>query len=189
MPRTPSNMVPIGSLAPDFSLPDPDENFYSRDQVSGSKGLLVIFMCNHCPFVKHVGFELGKFGNEFPEKGIGVVGINSNDVVNYPDDAPPEMKKFARHYGITFPYLFDETQQVAREYGAACTPDFFLYDQNLKLVYRGQLDDSRPGNDIPVTGRDLRGAMNALINGEQISEDQVPAIGCNIKWKEGNEPG
>ena len=180
-------MVSLGTQAPDFELPDPDNKVLSRDDLKGDKGLLVIFMCNHCPFVKHVAGELANIGRQYTDKGIGVVGINSNDISNYPDDAPPEMNKFADQYGITFPYLFDESQQVAKSYSAACTPDFFLFDAAGKLVYRGQLDNSRPGNEVPVTGSDLREAMDALCEDREISADQKPAIGCNIKWKKGNE--
>ena len=186
MARTPSEMIPLGSKAPDFKLPDPDGRYYSRDEILGAKGLLVIFMCNHCPFVKHVAEELGRLGDEYPEKGLGIVGINSNDIQNYPDDSPAEMKKFARKYGLSFPYLFDESQDTAKAYSAACTPDFFLYDSNLELVYRGQLDSSRPGNEYPVTGEDLRAAMQALLEGKPVSPDQKPSIGCDIKWKPGN---
>lgn len=181
-------MIELGTQAPDFELADPDGRNYNRDEVAGKHGLLVIFMCNHCPFVKLVASELGRVGKEYQELGIGIVGINSNDIQNYPEDAPPKMAEFAANYGITFPYLFDESQEVAKSYKAACTPDFFLFDAGLKLVYRGQMDDSRPKNDQPVNGKDLRAAMDALIQGEPIPEEQKPSIGCNIKWKTGNAP-
>ncbi|HNP94216.1 MAG TPA: thioredoxin family protein [Cyclobacteriaceae bacterium] len=184
MARTPSTMVELGTDAPDFRLEDVvSGQTKSLSDVKGKRGTLVMFICNHCPFVKHINEELVKLGNEFPSKGISLVAINSNDVENYPEDRPDLMKEIALTHGYRFPYLYDETQEVARAYDAACTPDFFLFDADLKLVYRGQLDDSRPGNDIPVTGRDLRTAMNALVNGKRISADQRPSLGCNIKWK------
>lgn len=184
MARVPSTMVGLGASAPDFSLHDVSSGrLLSLEEVKGSKGTLIMFICNHCPFVIHVNGELVKLGNEFPAKGIALVAINSNDVENYPDDSPEKMVKVARSLGYSFPYLYDETQQVARAYDAACTPDFFLYDANMTLVYRGQLDASRPGNDVPVTGKDLRTAMNQLLEGKPISEDQRPSLGCNIKWK------
>jgi thiol-disulfide isomerase/thioredoxin len=143
-----------------------------------------MFICNHCPFVKHVNDELVRLGNDYKDKGIGFVAISSNDVENYPDDSPGLMKIVAQELEYPFPYLYDETQEVAKAYDAACTPDFYVFDKNLKLVYRGQLDDSRPGNDIPVTGKDLRSALNALIDGKEVSDDQKPSLGCNIKWKQ-----
>ena len=188
MAQTPSTMIELGTKAPEFNLPDPDGRTFSRDEIAGSRGLLVMFICNHCPFVKHVGEELSRIGNEYPDKGIGIVAISSNDINTHPDDAPPKMKEFAKQYGITFPYLFDESQEIAKSYSAACTPDFFLFDANLELVYRGQLDDSRPGNDQPVTGSDLRAAMDALVEDKPVATDQKPSIGCNIKWTPGNEP-
>lgn len=184
MARIPSTMVKLGTNAPDFLLEDVvSGQSKSLSNVKGERGTLIMFICNHCPFVKHINDELVKLGNEFPPKGIALVAINSNDVVNYPEDSPEKMSEVARSLGYAFPYLYDETQQVARDYDAACTPDFFLYDAGLRLVYRGQLDGSRPGNDIPVTGRDLRAAMNALLDGNEILTDQRPSLGCNIKWK------
>ncbi|WP_246481832.1 thioredoxin family protein [Natronogracilivirga saccharolytica] len=183
MARTPSNMIELGSKAPDFTLPDPKGNLYSRDQVAGKHGLLVVFYCNHCPFVKHIREKFAEISAEYIEKGTGVVAINSNDIENYPDDAPERMAEDIETFGYRFPYLFDETQEVARRFDAACTPDFYLYDASLELVYRGQFDDSRPGNDEPVTGSDLKAAFDALLKGEKPSEDQKPSVGCNIKWK------
>lgn len=180
MARTPSTMVELGSIAPDFRLLDPATNQQvARDELRKPKGLLVIFMCNHCPFVKHILDGLRALGQDYRDSDIGLVAISSNDVENYPEDAPEKMPEL--NLGIT--YLYDETQEVAKAYDAACTPDFFLYDGNLKLVYRGQFDDSRPGNDIAVTGRDLRAAMDALLEGREISHNQTPSLGCNIKWK------
>lgn len=188
MAQTPSQMLQLGTKAPDFNLPDPDGNLFSRDELAGSNGLLVMFICNHCPFVKHVAGELAKIGDDYQGKGIGIAAINSNDVENYPDDAPPKMNQFSRQHGFSFPYLFDESQEVAKAYKAACTPDFYLFDENLNLVYRGQLDDSRPKNDEPLNGKDLRAAMDSMVAGRPVPEDQKPSIGCNIKWKSGNTP-
>ncbi|UJH66796.1 thioredoxin family protein [Allomuricauda sp. SCSIO 65647] len=188
MARTPSNMLPLGTLAPEFSLVDTTTDKTLNLQVlKGDNGTLVMFICNHCPFVKHVNSELARLGREYQKKGIGFIAISSNDVVNYPDDAPHLMKEVAEQEDYTFPYLYDETQEVAKAYDAACTPDFFLFDGNLKLVYRGQLDDSRPGNGLPVTGNDLRNAMDALLDGKPIDEDQKPSIGCNIKWADNRQ--
>ena len=185
MARTPSNMLPLGTEAPHFSLLDTiSDNILSLDNVKGDKGTVIMFICNHCPFVKHVNPQLGMLGKEYQAKGIGFAAISSNDIINYPQDAPPLMKVNAKEEGYTFPYLFDATQEVAKAYDAACTPDFYLFDAGLKLVYRGQLDDSRPGNGIPVTGADLRQAMDNLLAGEPQAEDQKPSIGCNIKWVE-----
>ena len=184
MARTPSNMLALDTKAPDFELFDTvSGTMLTLDQVKGSKGTLVMFICNHCPFVIHVNPELAKLGNEYQDKGIGFAAISSNDVVNYPQDAPDLMKKNAQEVGYSFPYLYDETQEIAKAYDAACTPDFYLFDADLRLVYRGQLDDSRPGNGIPLTGNDLRNAMDALLEGKEINQDQKPSIGCNIKWK------
>ncbi|MGX1929543.1 thioredoxin family protein [Flagellimonas sp. 2504JD4-2] len=183
MARTPSNMLPLGTSAPDFSLTDAvTEQELSLQEIKGEKGTVVMFICNHCPFVIHVNPEISKMAKEYQSKGIHFVAISSNDIVNYPQDAPHLMKQKAHEEDYTFPYLYDETQKVAKAYDAACTPDFYLFDAGLKLVYRGQLDDSRPGNGIPLTGSDLRGAMNALLSGSAIDEDQKPSIGCNIKW-------
>ncbi len=184
MAATPSTMISLGTQASPFALRDPATGkILSLDDVKGEKGLLAMFICNHCPFVKYVASELACIGHVYMPKGLGVVAINSNDVESYPDDSPEKMVEEAELRGYPFPYLYDETQEVARAYDAACTPDFFLYDANLSLVYRGQLDDSRPGNDLPVTGGDIRGAIESLLAGEPISSDQKPSIGCNIKWK------
>jgi thiol-disulfide isomerase/thioredoxin len=156
----------------------------SINDVKGGTATVVMFICNHCPFVKHVNDELVRLGNDYNDKGIGFVAISSNDVENYPDDSPGMMKIVAQEMEYPFPYLYDETQEVAKAYDAACTPDFYVFDKDLKLVYRGQLDDSRPGNDIPVTGKDLRSALNAVIDGKEVSDDQKPSLGCNIKWKQ-----
>ena len=181
MVLTPSAMVALGTPAPDFALPDTEGNTVRRGDFAG-KPLLVVFMCNHCPYVKHLADRLADVGETIQDMGIHVVGINSNDVENYPDDAPDEMAKEKQRRGYSFPYLFDETQQVARAYDAKCTPDFFLYDADHRLVYRGQFDASRPGNGIPVTGTDLLAACRALAGGGEIPE-QIPSMGCNIKWK------
>lgn len=183
MARTPSNMTALGSKAPDFTLPDPHGNWYSRDQIAGKHGLLVVFYCNHCPFVKHIREKFAEVCAEYIDKGFGIVAINSNDIASHPDDAPERMAEDIETFGYRFPYLFDETQEVAKRFNAACTPDFYLYDANLELVYRGQFDDSRPDNGIPVTESDLKAAFDALLNGEKPSKDQKPSIGCNIKWK------
>ncbi|WP_420400397.1 thioredoxin family protein [Flagellimonas sp.] len=184
MARTPSNMLALGTKAPDFSLVDTvTDTQKSLNEVKGEKGTVIMFICNHCPFVVHVNPEISKLGKEYQSNGIGFVAISSNDVINYPDDAPHLMKQKAAEEGYTFPYLYDETQEVAKAYDAACTPDFYLFDGNLDLVYRGQLDDSRPGNGLPLTGTDLRNAMDALLAGKAIDSEQKPSIGCNIKWK------
>ena len=188
MSLTPSAMLPIGTAAPDFSLPNIDGKTVSLKDFKNAKGLVVVFMCNHCPYVVHIQKELARFGKEMLAKGIAMVGINSNDAKNYPEDSPKMMVQTARELNYTFPYLFDETQNVAKAYQAACTPDFFLFDKNLRLVYRGQFDESRPGNNKPVTGKDLREAVENLLAGEPISPDQKPSVGCSIKWKQGNEP-
>jgi peroxiredoxin len=182
-------MLPLGTEAPDFSLPDTDGRIVSRDDFAGEPALLVLFLCNHCPFVKHVRHELARIGNEYGPRGVGIVAISSNDVVHYPQDGPEQMKIEKASAGYPFPYLYDETQSVARAFRAACTPDIFLFDRTRRLVYRGQLDDSRPSTAKPVTGRDLRAAMDAVLEGRPVSEDQVPSVGCNIKWKPGTEPG
>ena len=187
MVKTASTMLPIGTTAPDFELPNVDGSVVSREQFAG-KPLLVIFMCNHCPFVIHLREALAAFGDEYLGKGLAVVGISSNDVANYPQDGPAEMKEEAASAGYNFPYLYDETQAVAQAYKAACTPDFFLFDADHALVYRGQFDSSRPGNDVSVTGEDLRAACDAVLAGDAVAAEQMPSIGCNIKWAEGNEP-
>ena len=184
MAETPSTMLPLATAAPSFNLPDTVSGGYrSLDELKSPVATLIMFICNHCPFVKHVNQELVRLAEDYQPKGMSFVAISSNDVENYPQDGPDKMKETAEEEGYTFPYLYDETQQVAKDYQAACTPDFFLFDPDLKLVYRGQLDDSRPGNGIPVTGKDLRNAMDSLLAGEQISDQQLPSIGCNIKWK------
>ena len=188
MARTPSTMLPLGTRAPDFALPGIDGRLWRRDDFAQAPGLLVMFICNHCPFVVHVREELARLSAEYAERGIAVVGIMSNDFRSYPDDAPAKMELEADRHGYAFPYLVDEDQSVAKAYQAACTPDFFLFDGERKLVYRGQLDGSRPGNDVPVTGEDLRAALDVLLEGRPQAADQVPSIGCNIKWKPGGEP-
>jgi peroxiredoxin len=189
MVKTASTMLPLGSPAPDFKLPNPvDGKTVALGDFKDAKGLLVIFMCNHCPFVIHVRPELAKFGREYQAKGLAVVGISSNDVAGYPQDGPDKMKLEHKSAGYTFPYLYDETQAVAKAYRAACTPDFFLFDAKRMLVYRGQFDNSRPQSGLPVTGADLRAAADAVLAGKSVDPDQAPSIGCNIKWKSGNEP-
>jgi peroxiredoxin len=188
MVKTASTMAKLGSPAPDFSLLNVDGRTVSLEDFTGTKGLLVIFMCNHCPFVKHVAGELARLASDYMPKGLSVVGINSNDAGTHPEDSPERMIHEAEERGYPFPYLYDEMQEVAQAYKAACTPDFFLYDARRRLVYRGQLDDSRPSNGIPVTGRDLGGAIDAVLAGKPVPEKQVPSIGCNIKWKQGAEP-
>ncbi|SFR50930.1 AhpC/TSA family protein [Robiginitalea myxolifaciens] len=184
MARTPSNMLPLGTKAPDFELPDTvsDQTLALAD-LAGSKGTLIMFICNHCPFVKHVNAGLVALAAAYQDLGISFIAISSNDVENYPQDGPELMKATAAEEGYTFPYLYDETQEVALAYEAACTPDFFLFNEELNLVYRGQLDDSRPGNGLPVTGADMRAALDNLLAGNSVSPDQKPSIGCNIKWK------
>ncbi|HOA52167.1 MAG: thioredoxin family protein [Thermogutta sp.] len=189
MVRTASTMMlPLGAPAPNFSLPDTEGRIVRLSDFRGAPALLVAFMCNHCPYVKHVADHLAALAKEYQAKGVAVVGINSNDVENYPEDSPEKMREEVALRGYTFPYLFDETQEVAKRYGAACTPDFFLFDKEQRLVYRGQLDDSRPNNGIPVTGKDLRAALDAVLAGQPVSPDQKPSLGCNIKWKPGNAP-
>lgn len=189
MVLTPSVMPQTGTAAPDFNLPDVTSGKnVSLASAKGPKGTLVMFVCRHCPYVQHVKTELGRLGREYPGKGVAIVAISSNDAANYPDDRPESLKAFVKEEGYAFPFLYDETQKVAYAYKAACTPDFFLYDANLKLAYRGQLDDSRPGNGKRVTGADLRAAMDALAAGQAPAAAQRPSIGCNIKWKAGNEP-
>jgi peroxiredoxin len=182
-------MMPLGSTAPDFSLPDAvSGRTLSLSDLDDAKALLMMFICNHCPFVIHVRGEIGRLAREYQERGVAVVAVNANDVRSYPQDGPEPMKRLAREEGWRFPFLYDETQAVARAYHAACTPDFFLFDGERKLVYRGQLDDSRPGNDRPIDGHDLRAALDAVLAGRPVSVDQKPSVGCNIKWKKGNEP-
>lgn len=188
MARTASTMLELGSPAPDFRLPDPQGKLVARDDFRDAPALLVVFMCNHCPFVKHIQVQLAALIAEFQPRGLAAVAINANDVANHPDDAPAKMAEEAARMSYTFPYLYDESQEVAKAYRAACTPDFFLFDAERKLAYRGQFDDARPGNDAPVTGADLRAAVEALLAGRAVSEEQKPSIGCNIKWRPGNEP-
>lgn len=187
MAQTPSNMLPLGTQAPDFNLLDTiSDAKLSLANCKGLNGTVIMFISNHCPFVKHVNSMLAKLAKEYKSKGIDFVAIGSNNIENYPQDGPEFMKKLAIDEDFIFPYLYDQTQAIAKAYNAACTPDFYLFDAQLKLVYRGQLDSSRPGNDIPVTGEDLANALNALLNNQPISEDQKPSIGCNIKWRSEN---
>lgn len=188
MARTESTMLELGTSAPPFALPEVDGGTVSLDDYADAPALLVMFICNHCPFVKHVREELARIGRHYGQRGAAIVAISSNDVDAYPADAPERMGEEKRAAGYVFPYLFDETQAVARAYRAACTPDFFVFDEKRLLVYRGQLDDSRPSNDQPVTGSDLRRALDAVLEGRPVPEEQTPSLGCNIKWKPGNEP-
>lgn len=182
-------MLALGTQAPDFSLVDTvSGRTVSLDDFSEKKGLLVMFICNHCPYVKHVRHELARIGKDYQDSPIGIVAINANDADAYPDDAPEAMKAEAEQVGYVFPYLHDETQEVAASYTAMCTPDFFLFDEDRKLVYRGRLDGSRPNTDTPVTGEELRAAMDAVAEGRAVSEEQLPSMGCSIKWRPGNEP-
>lgn len=184
MANTPSNMLPLGSKAADFELIDTvSGKEMSLKKLKGNKGTVLFFICNHCPFVIHVNKELVKIANEYASKGISFIAISSNDVENYPQDSPELMKENAKIFNYSFPYLYDKTQEVAKAYDAACTPDTYLFDEYLNLVYRGQIDDSRPGNGVPVTGSDLRKAMDHLLNNKGIVKNQKPSIGCNIKWK------
>ncbi len=181
-------MLPLGTKAPAFRLPDPSGKPFALADFKGAPALLVVFMCNHCPYVKHIRDGLARLAREYQPRGVAMVGINSNDVANYPADSPAKMAEEAALAGYVFPYLYDEAQSVAKAYHAACTPDLYLFDRDQRLVYRGQSDDSRPGNGIPVTGKDLRAALDALLAGKAVSPNQKPSIGCNIKWKVGNEP-
>ena len=189
MALTSSTMLELGTKPLDFSLPDVvTGKTISLDTFSGSKALLVIFLCRHCPYVQHVREELAKLGRDYLERSVGIIAISANDAANYPDDRPESLKEFAVELGLNYPLCYDESQNTAKAYKAACTPDFFLYDNSGKLVYRGQLDDSRPGNNIPVTGRDLRAALDAVLGGYPVTTQQKPSMGCNIKWKAGQEP-
>jgi peroxiredoxin len=181
-------MLPLGTRAPQFRLPDTNGKMVSLADFPNASGYLVMFMCNHCPYVKHVRSELGRLGREYPPRGMAVIGISSNDVVNYPDDSPARMKEEATAAGYTFPYLYDDSQEVAKAYKAACTPDFYVFDREQRLVYRGQLDDTRPNSGRSPTGADLRAALDAVLAGKPVPADQKPSVGCNIKWKPGNEP-
>ncbi|UCC81935.1 MAG: thioredoxin family protein [Gemmatimonadota bacterium] len=189
MALTPSSMVALGTPAPAFTLANPvDGSSVSLTDFKGKPALLVMFICNHCPYVQHVQKELGRLAADYMPRGLAVVAINSNSQDTHPQDGPEHMRTLASAEGWSFPFLFDDSQVVAKEYRAACTPDFFLFDSEQRLVYRGQLDESRPGNLIPVTGRDLRGAVDAVLAGDTVAQDQKPSVGCNIKWKPGNEP-
>lgn len=188
MAVTPSTMLPLGTKAPDFRLPDTDGNMVSLEDFKDSTLLLVVFMCNHCPYVRHIRKDFVEIAKQYQKKGVAVVCISSNDVDSFPDDGPENMAQVAEEFGFSFPYLYDEDQKVAKSYRAACTPDFFLFDAERRLVYRGQLDASRPGNDIPITGKDLKSAMDAALSGDTVAFEQRPSMGCNIKWKTGNEP-
>jgi peroxiredoxin len=188
MALTPSTMLPLGSHAPDFALPDTEGELVRLADFAKAPALLVAFLCNHCPYVKHIRHAFADLAREYQARGVAIVGISSNDVVSHPDDSPELMKVEKATVGYTFPYLYDETQDVAKAYEAACTPDFYLFDADRALVYRGQLDASRPNSGVPVTGRDLRAALDALLAGQPIDPDQKPSMGCNIKWKPGNAP-
>ncbi|MCP4695283.1 MAG: thioredoxin family protein [Gammaproteobacteria bacterium] len=184
MAQTPSNMLPLGTIAPDFKLPDTvTGKMADLQSLKSNSATLIMFICNHCPFVKHVQAQLAALADDYQPQGVSFAAISSNDAVGYPEDSPEEMKAAARQLGYSFPYLYDESQETAKSYDAACTPDFYIFDKALKLVYRGQLDDSRPGNGIPVTGKDIRAALDNILAGQTVSEDQKPSIGCNIKWK------
>ncbi len=185
---TASTMLPLGTTAPDFRLPDTTGRIVGRDDFKSARALLVAFICNHCPYVKHIRNGWASFAREYQAKGLAIVGINSNDAAEYPEDGPRKMVDEVNKAGYVFPYLYDETQAVAAMYRAACTPDFFLFDADRRLVYRGQFDDSRPGNNVPVTGKDLRAVCAAALAGKSVSPTQKPSVGCNIKWKRGNEP-
>ena len=188
MALTPSTMLPLGTTAPDFKLPDTSGKNVSPADFQDAPALLVVFMCNHCPYVIHIRSGLAQLARDYLPKCVAIVGINSNDVANYPEDSPAKMREEVKSAGYLFPYLYDETQAVAKAYRAACTPDIYLFDKNRKLVYRGQFDDSRPGNGVPVTGKDLRAALDAVLAGKPVSPGQKASMGCNIKWKSGNEP-
>jgi peroxiredoxin len=181
-------MLPLGTVAPDFELPNVDGRMVDYAGAAGASGTIVMFICNHCPFVKHVADQLAALGHEYMPRGIGFVAISSNDVSNFPADSPEQMVAEAEQRGYPFAYLYDDTQEVAKAYHAACTPDFYLFDADRRLVYRGQLDPSRPGGNVPVTGQDLRAAIDALLAARPPLEPQIPSMGCNIKWKAGNEP-
>ncbi len=181
-------MLPLGTVAPDFRLPDTNGKTVSLADFKNAPALLVMFICNHCPYVIHIRAGLAQLARDYQAKGVAVVGISANDAANYPEDSPARMKEEVKTAGYTFPYLYDESQAVAKAYRAACTPDLFLFDRDRKLVYRGQFDDARPGNSAPVTGKDLRAALDAVLAGKPVSATQKPSMGCNIKWKAGNEP-
>ena len=185
MTRTPSNMLPLRTQAPEFNLRNPvTGNNVSLNDIKSDKATVIMFICNHCPYVKHVQTQLVELANDYMQKDISFTAINSNDVKNYPDDSPEKMKDTAKEFGYPFPYLFDKTQEVAKAYQAACTPDFYIFNSEMRLVYRGQLDDSRPGNNIPVTGKDIRAALNSILENQPVATEQIPSLGCNIKWKD-----
>ena len=189
MVKTVSTMLlPLGATAPDFALPDTAGKTVSLADFAGEPAYLVVFMCNHCPYVKHVADALAELARQYQGRGVAVIGINSNDADTYADDSPAKMAEEATQRKYTFPYLYDATQAVAKAYRAACTPDFYVFDHDRKLVYRGQMDDSRPQSGVPVTGKDLRAALDAVLAGRAVSPQQKPSLGCNIKWKQGNEP-
>ena len=189
MVKTASTMLALGTAAPKFQLPDVvSGKTISLDSYADSQALLVMFICQHCPFVIHVREELAKIGQDYQDRPLGIVGISANDVANYPNDSPEKLKQMAQEFNFNFPVCYDESQEVSKTYTAACTPDFFLFDRDNKLVYRGQLDDSRPGNGFPITGQDMRQAIDLTLEGTEIDFAQKPSIGCNIKWKPGNEP-
>lgn len=184
MALTNSNMLPLGTMAPDFNLPDTiSGNTLNLNQLKSDSATVIMFICNHCPFVKHVQKELVKLANDYQKKGIVFVAISANDIEEYPEDSPKNMQKVAKELGYPFPYLYDETQNVAKAYDAACTPDFYIFDKNMQCVYRGELDDSRPGNGIPVTGKEIRAALDNLLANKPVNTKQKPSVGCNIKWK------
>ena len=188
MVLTPSTMLPLGTEAPDFELPDTRGQKVTLADFDGARALVVMFICNHCPYVQHLRHGLAQVARDYRPRRVAFVAINSNDVDQYPADSPPNMAAEAAQFGYEFPYLFDGTQEVAKAYRAACTPDIYVFDEHRALVYRGQFDGSRPGNDVPITGADLRAALDAVLSGRDVSDDQVPSMGCNIKWKPGNEP-
>ena len=188
MAKMNSRMMPLGSIAPGFLLPDPDGNYHSLTDAQDAAATLVMFICNHCPFVQHIRGTLGPMCNDYLQRGVAVFAIGSNDIDAFPDDSPKMMKREIVTQGYRFPYLYDEDQAVAKKYEAACTPDFFLFDGDRKLVYRGQFDASRPDNAIPVDGNELRAAIDAVLDGSTVDEKQIPSVGCNIKWKSGNAP-
>jgi peroxiredoxin len=188
MVRTASTMLPLGTKAPSFTLPDAAGQKVSLADFADAPAMLVVFMCNHCPYVKHVAAGLAQLAKDYQSRGVAVVGINSNDVDSFPEDSPAKMADEVKSRGYTFPYLYDATQCVAQAYRAACTPDFYVFDRDRKLVYRGQMDSSRPNSGVPVTGQDLRAALDAVLASQPVVADQKPSLGCNIKWKPGNEP-
>ena len=188
MVKVNSTMLPLGTQAPSFSLYDPEGNLFTLDHSSKSNAFLVMFICNHCPFVHHIRKELARLANDYINRDVSIIAINSNDYETHPGDSPEKMKDEIMEWGYNFPYLVDEDQSVAIAYQASCTPDFFLFDSQQQLVYRGQLDGGRPSNDIPVNGRDIRAALDTLLAGDDVSEEQIPSVGCNIKWKPNNSP-